>query len=240
MGNEAWDIIMDKVGDFKIAKGITSFVNPYSMLVLKSHRQIAESIDYWNVDGISLVNKINKYLQNNISRFSFDETSVAPLVFEYASRHNLKIAIIGTKEEYITNAILAIEEKHEVKISYYRNGYFDSEEEEFQTINKLINLKIDLVICGMGTPYQELFLIKLKKASFEGYMFTCGGYLHQISQKKEYYPDIFDRLNVRWIYRIISEPQLLKRYGISYPKFFFLFKKFAKIKYAKGKVKGPH
>ncbi|MEN2400550.1 WecB/TagA/CpsF family glycosyltransferase [Flavobacterium sp. MC2016-06] len=228
MEYKSWKIIIQKITNFEIKKGLTTFVNPYSMLLLKERNDIAEEIDHWYVDGISLVNKLNKYYKLKNNRFSFDDTSLAPIIFNHSRINNLSIAIIGTKEEYINKAVNAIEGKYNVKIAYARNGYFKDYEKE-DCINLLVKEKLDVVICGMGAPYQEIFLIDLKNAGWSGYGYTCGGYLHQIAKKKNYYPTFFDKLNIRWIYRIIDEPKLFQRYLIDYPDFFLKFHKFRKI-----------
>lgn len=226
MKNPSWKIIISKVDNFKMSKGITSFVNPFSMLVLEGNRAVAESVDYWYVDGISLVKTFVKYEQKNISRFSFDDTSIAPLVFDFAKINKKSIAIIGTKELIIQKAINTIEKKYAVNISYFRNGYFKNDIELKESIDTIYDKNIDIVICGMGTPNQEDFLIQLKKKGWDGYGFTCGGYLHQIATKDNYYPVFFDKLNIRWIYRIIDEPKLLKRYFYLYPFFFIKYFKY--------------
>lgn len=226
MKNPSWKIIISKTSNFKMIKGISSFVNPYSMLVLEGNETVAESVDYWYVDGISLVKTFVKYEQKNISRFSFDDTSIAPLVFDFAKINNKSIAIIGTKELIIQKAINTIEKKYAVNISYFRNGYFKNDMELKECIDTICDKNIDIVICGMGTPNQEDFLIQLKKKGWDGYGFTCGGYLHQIATKDNYYPVFFDKLNIRWIYRIIDEPKLLKRYFYLYPFFFIKYFKY--------------
>lgn len=195
------------------------------MLLLKDKENIVKGIDYWYIDGISLVNKINKSYKKSYNRYSFDETSVSPLVFSYARINNLRIAIIGTKEEYIRDSVVNIEKKHNIKVSYFRNGYFNTDNEREACFREIIAQKIDLLVCGMGTPWQEEFLISLKNTGWNGYGFTCGGYLHQTAQCENYYPWIFDKLNIRWVYRIIDEPKLFRRYLIDYPRFFILFKK---------------
>ncbi|POY34911.1 glycosyl transferase [Solitalea longa] len=218
-----WSKIISKTANFKLKKGVTSFINPFSMLLLINEHLIAEEVDQWCIDGISLVNKLNKTLKLKYTRYSFDETSLAPKIFQYAKENNLRIALIGTKEEYIAKAVNNIEQKHNVKIYFTRNGYFNSDYEKEKCYQKILDLKVDLVICGMGTPYQERFLIELKNKGWNGYGLTCGGYLHQMAKSQNYYPVFFDKLNIRWIYRIIDEPKLFKRYFIDYPKFFFRF-----------------
>jgi exopolysaccharide biosynthesis WecB/TagA/CpsF family protein len=226
MNNKTWDIIISKTDNFKMRKGISSFVNPYSMLVLEDKQLVAEAVDYWYVDGISLVKCFVKHEGKDISRFSFDDTSLAPVIFAFAKSNNKSIAVIGTKEIIIQKAVRVIENKFKINISYYRNGYFKNEIELQECFDTIFNKNIEIVICGMGTPYQEDFLIQLKKTGWDGYGFTCGGYLHQSAIKESYYPVFFDKLNIRWIYRIIDEPKLIKRYFYLYPVFFIRYLKY--------------
>jgi exopolysaccharide biosynthesis WecB/TagA/CpsF family protein len=224
--SESWETILDKITPFALRRGLTSFVNPYSMLILERHLDVARGIDYWHVDGISLVHLINKSLNKDITRHSFDETSLAPVVFKHARENNLSIAIIGTTDEAVSKAVHQIEKSHQIKVAYHRNGYFLNELETSQCISLISQMHIDIVICGMGTPYQENFLIKLKDSGWNGYGYSCGGYLHQTASKGDYYPPIYDKLNMRWIYRIIDEPKLISRYFLKYPVFFLKFKIF--------------
>jgi exopolysaccharide biosynthesis WecB/TagA/CpsF family protein len=226
MNNKSWDTIISKTSNFKMVKGISSFVNPYSMLVLEDNLIVAESVDYWYVDGISLVKSFVKYEGKDINRFSFDDSSIAPLIFEFARTTNKSLAVIGTKKSVIEKAVKVIEKKFKINISYWRNGYFENDFELQECIDTIYRNNIDIVICGMGTPHQENFLIQLKKTGWDGYGFTCGGYLHQIATKENYYPVFFDKLNIRWIYRIIDEPKLMKRYFYLYPIFFAKYIKY--------------
>jgi len=221
--NFAWEHLVTNVADFNMKEGVTSFINPYSMYLLKDKSNLVSRVDYWHIDGISLVHIINLIKRKKVSRYSFDETSIAPKIFKFAKEKKYKIAIIGTKPELINKAIHNIEKKYEIKIDYYRNGYFLNDDEVNGTIEKILNHNVKIVICGMGTPLQEAFLLKLKSKNWEGYGYTCGGYLHQTSQNISYYPSFFDKYNIRWAYRIYTEPKLLLRYFYLYPKFFILF-----------------
>src|SRR5690606_8230384 len=94
-----WKYIISKLQNFEIKRGITSFVNPYSMLILKNN-ELIEGVDYWYMDGISLVKTINRAYKKKFNRYSLDDTSLAPIVFDFAKKNDLKIGVVGTKEEY--------------------------------------------------------------------------------------------------------------------------------------------
>lgn len=233
----SWDNIINKLSAFSIAEGITSFVNPYSMLLLKNKPQVTAGVDHWYVDGISLVKLVQSVFKKPLERYSFDDTSAAPVIFSFVKEHNVPLAIIGTQKEFIADSVKTIEEKFGIRVTYYRHGFFANKEEIQQTIQEIIAKDIKVVVCGMGTPRQENFLLQLKDAGWKGYGYTCGGYLHQIAKKENYYPHFFDKYNIRWIYRIYDEPKLLKRYFIKYPQFLAAFTWYAiKKKFTKQKT----
>ncbi|NJO34267.1 MAG: hypothetical protein HC869_15170 [Rhodospirillales bacterium] len=67
---------------------------------------------------------------------------------------------------------------------------------------------------------QESFLLRLRQQGFNGVGFTCGGFLDQYSIGKQYYPTWIDRLELRWLYRLIMEPgRLWRRYFVEYQPF---------------------
>lgn len=76
----------------------------------------------------------------------------------------------------------------------------------------------------MGTPAQDIFLKELNEIGWDGIAFTCGGFIHQVaSGKLNYYPEIINKLNLRWLYRIYDEPKLFKRFFCYYPLSMLLF-----------------
>jgi len=225
----SWDYITEKLTNFTFEKGITSFVNPYSMLVLKDYFSVAKNIDNWHADGSLMVLLFNRFFNlNKINRYSFDDTSLAPVVFKKAKDAKMSIGIIATEQEIIEKSIPIIENKYQIKVDFWRNGFFKSEAEINETIEYIIKNNIEVVICGMGTPHQESFLIKLKNKGWNGYGYTCGGYIHQTAIKETYYPLFFDKYNLRWLYRMIKEPRVIPRYLFKYPQFIYLFYRYAR------------
>ncbi|MDR5733108.1 WecB/TagA/CpsF family glycosyltransferase [Caballeronia sp. LZ025] len=107
-----------------------------------------------------------------------------------------------------------------------RNGYFLCDLDRIDALRDVLDPKANVLICGMGSPYQERFLHELRKLGWRGTAYTCGGFLHQMAKKgARYYPAWIDRLQLRWAYRIYDEPTLFKRYFFGYPvAVFFVIK----------------
>ena len=81
--------------------------------------------------------------------------------------------------------------------------------------------KPDIIICGMGAPRQEELLVRLcRNGGWKGLGYTCGGYFDQLQERLNYYPLLIDKLNLRWLYRMIKEPRrLCRRYVIEYQQY---------------------
>ncbi|HDT2036589.1 TPA: WecB/TagA/CpsF family glycosyltransferase, partial [Klebsiella pneumoniae subsp. pneumoniae] len=160
-------------------------------------------------------------------RVSFDMTSLAPIVFSYAQKNHKKVAIIGSDSESNAKAINIILTKYpDLLLVKARHGYFKDETDRAHFIKQLSELEPDIIIVGMGTPAQDIFLQEMFMSKWTGVAFSCGGFLHQTAKNgSTYYPDFFNKYNLRWMYRMIDEPKLVSRYLFGYPKsiLFFLF-----------------
>ncbi|UAN64715.1 WecB/TagA/CpsF family glycosyltransferase [Serratia sp. JSRIV006] len=197
---------------------VYTFLNCYSYYVFRKNIDSFKSIDAIFCDGI-IFEKMMRSINIKASRVSFDMTSLAPIVFNYASEHNEKLVLIGS-EEGVAKSVKDILSENFVNLDIIdvRHGFFQSETERLAYIDYITKINPTFVIAGMGTPHQENFIVELKNAGWQGIGFTCGGFLHQTCKKGiNYYPKLINNLNLRWAYRIWDEPKLLKRYVLYYP-----------------------
>lgn len=198
----------------EINKGIYTFLNPVSYLSALDNKDLFSQFDGIFADGSILVSAIKIVYGKKITRRSFDMTSMAPLLFDYAENNGKSIYIVASRQGEIEKAVGIFKERYpKLYIIGYRNGYFSSEEEMDIEAKKIVDINPDFVIAGMGVIMQERFLIKVKKAGFKGIGFTCGGFIHQTAKNEiEYYPEWVDRMNIRFLYRMYKEPHTRKRY----------------------------
>lgn len=212
---------------FKEKGVIYSFLNPVSYLDALNYRDLFCKMDGLFADGSLLVAAINLLYGKQVTRRSFDMTSVAPQLFEYAQTNGKSIYIVASKQEQIEKAVAIYKERYpDVNIVGYRNGYFDNEDEKDKEAKHIVELNPDFLIVGMGAIAQEKFLLKVKEAGFMGIGFTCGGFIHQTASNMiDYYPAWIDRMNLRFLYRMYKEPHTRKRYvkaGSVFPVRFIL------------------
>lgn len=212
-------------------KGIYTFLNPVSYIEALKRKDLFSTFDGIFADGGLLVKAIKMLYGKSVKRRSFDMTSLAPVVFSFAAKNQKTVAIVATKQEMVEKAVKTLQGNYPgLNISYFRNGYFSSDAEMNAEARKIVGLHPDILIVGMGALMQEQFLLKVKKAGFQGVGFTCGGFIHQTSKNEiDYYPAWVDKTNLRFVYRMWKEPHTRKRYlkaGLLFPTRFILEKIF--------------
>lgn len=206
---------------------VYTYLNPVSYLTALENKKLFSQMDGIFADGGLLVKAIKLVYGKQVTRRSFDMTSMAPELFAYAAEHGKTVYIVASKQEQVEEAVEIFRERYpKVKFAGYRNGYFASEEEMAQEARQVTELNPDFLIVGMGALMQEKFLLKVKHAGYQGIGFTCGGFIHQTSKNEiDYYPAWVDKTNLRFAYRMWKEPHTRKRYlmaGLLFPAKFIV------------------
>lgn len=207
---------------FETKGKVYTYLNPVSYLTALDNKELFGKMDGIFADGGLLVKTIKMLYGKQVTRRSFDMTSMAPELFEYAEVHSKTVYIVASKHEQVGKAVEIFRERYpKVKFAGYRNGYFSSEREMDKEAKHICEVNPDFLIVGMGALMQEKFLLKVKSAGFKGVGFTCGGFIHQTSKNEiDYYPAWVDKTNLRFVYRMWKEPHTRKRYlmaGLLFP-----------------------
>jgi N-acetylglucosaminyldiphosphoundecaprenol N-acetyl-beta-D-mannosaminyltransferase len=170
-------------------------------------------------DGF-LICFIARIFGKKIGRFSFDMTSLAPVVFSEFSEK--RFAFVGSTKSNVEIFTEFVNDRFDITPCFISSGYFDRD--SIEICKKIIDSDANVVVVGLGTPLQEEFLLELISAGYQGAAFTCGGFITQTaSAGGDYYPKIFNKFNLRFLYRMIKEPHTVKRYLFQYPKGAVLF-----------------
>lgn len=199
---------------FETGARVYTFLNPVSYLSALAKKALFSRFDGIFADGSILVSAIKIVYGRTVTRRSFDMTSLAPALFRYAEDNGKSVYIVASRQEQVEAAVDVFISKYPgLTVAGYRNGYFESEEEQDWEAEHIVKSNPDFLIVGMGAIIQERFLLKVKDAGYKGIGFTCGGFIHQVSHNvADYYPRWVDRMNLRFAYRMYKEPHTRKRY----------------------------
>ena len=91
-----------------------------------------------------------------------------------------------------------------------RNGYFSPQEEE-EILEEINRARPDLLCVALGSPKQELFVLKYQKRLQVKAAIGVGGSLDVWSGELKRAPEFYRRHGLEWLYRLMQEPSRYKR-----------------------------
>ena len=175
-------------------------------------------------DGIGIV-KVAQMLHYSISE-RIAGIDIANKLLEYGHQQKKEVYLFGAKPEVIKDLVKVIREKYpNLNIAGTDNGYVNDKDAVFEKMKKL---QPDIILVALGIPVQEKLIYKHLKDFNKGIFVGVGGSFDVISGHKKRAPQIFINLKLEWLYRIITEPQRLKRFYESNVKFIFKIRRYRK------------
>lgn len=201
---------------------IVSFINPYAFKLRLVDQAYFNSLWHFDLilpDGIGVVKAFRWLNGVDIERQSFDATSLFHPVLRHLNLTKKSLCIVGGRPG---TAIYAQEKMRNLYPDVTYLGTLDGYRDFEETVGWVKKHNPNVVLVGMGSPIQESILLRLKLDGFLGVGFTCGGFLDQFVQSSQYYPAFIDQFDLRWLYRLVSEPKRLgRRYLVDYQTFTF-------------------
>ena len=193
---------------------IYTFLNPVSYLTALKEKNLFDKFDGIFADGFWLVSAILCLYGRKVTRRSFDMIGIAPILFNYAADKGKSIYFWGAEQNEIEKAVNIFKAHYpKMNVAGFRNGFFNSEEEIEEEVQRVVRLQPDYLIVSMGIRKQEEMLVRVHSAGYEGVGFTCGGFLRQTAKKNiDYYPAWINRWNLRFVYRMVKEKHTRSRY----------------------------
>jgi N-acetylglucosaminyldiphosphoundecaprenol N-acetyl-beta-D-mannosaminyltransferase len=200
-------------------------INAGKVVAMQNDKQLFESVvscDIINADGQSIVwaaRLLGKHIPERVTG-----SDLMPKLVKLASEKAYKCFFLGAKEEIVSKVTRIYREQYgEDIIVGYRNGYFNSEEEE-QVALQISKSNAQLLFVAITTPKKENFLYKYKEI-LQNINFTMGvgGTFDIISAYTKRAPLWMQNLGLEWFFRLIMEPRRMwKRYLVGNSIFIWL------------------
>jgi len=194
--------------------GVSLIVTPNSEIVVNAGKNpdlmsAIEQAEMVIPDGIGLVyaSKILKHpLEERVTGIDFLGKSL-----DYLSKNGKTVFLFGSKPGIAAKAAEKMEETYPgLKVVGTRNGYFKPEEEE-EILAEINNAAPDLLCVALGSPKQELFVLKYKDRLKTKAAIGVGGSLDVWSGELKRAPEFYRKHGLEWLYRFIQEPSRYKR-----------------------------
>jgi len=148
------------------------------------------------VPGVEFMDKMLKFC--NTTKKSIFILGGKPGVAEKAADHILK-------------------EYPHLKVKGIQDGYF-SEEDELKVIDKINDVRPDVLFVALGAPKQEKWIAKHKKILNVKVAMGVGGSVDIWAGTAKRAPKFFQEAGLEWFYRLVTNPSRIGRM-LSIPKF---------------------
>lgn len=170
---------------------------------------------YVCADGIGVV-KAAQLLGDPLPERVTGYDSMVQLL-EIGNEKRYKIFLLGAKNETLEKAIENIHATYpNVEIVGSQDGYFDwSSNNIAEKINKT---QPDLVFVALGVPRQEKWISENLDKFGHGVFIGVGGSFDVIAGTVKRAPMIWQKLNLEWLYRLLSQPSRFGRM-LALPRF---------------------
>lgn len=209
--------------------------NTEIVMAAKDDRDIRDIIndgDLVTPDGIGLIygSRIKKKpLKERVTGFD-----LSIKILEIANEKGYSLFLLGGKEGVAKAAGENIIKKYpNIKLVGYHHGYFkgshighNNHEEELSIIHRINEVKPDIIFAGLGFPKQEIWIDANKNRLKGKVIIGNGGTMDILSGNAKRAPEVFQKLGLEWLYRLIKEPSRIRRQMVI-PKFmlYILFSK---------------
>lgn len=216
--DEMLSIVVDKIN--KNQQYVIYTPNTEIIMMCQDDKEFLEYMNKSDAnvpDGIGLVyaSKIkNKPLKGKLAGFD-----LSIKLLELAQEKKLKLYIVGGKPGVADKAIENIKTKYpNIEIVGSHHGYFKgahlglkAHEEELIVIDEINKSKPHILFVGFGAKKQEQWIEANRQNVKANIIIGNGGTIDVLSGAVKRAPDIYVKLGLEWLYRLMKEPQRIKR-----------------------------
>ena len=209
-----YDEALARFRSFVEEEGVSLIVTPNSEIVVNAGKNEAlmdaiKQAEMVIPDGIGLVyasKLLGHPLQERVTGIDFLGKAL-----EYLAQTGKTAFLFGSKPGIAERAAEQMEKAYPgLKICGCRNGYFKEEEEE-EILREINEAAPDLLCVALGSPKQELFVLKYKDRLKAKAAIGVGGSLDVWAGDLKRAPEFYRKHGLEWLYRFIQEPSRYKR-----------------------------
>jgi N-acetylglucosaminyldiphosphoundecaprenol N-acetyl-beta-D-mannosaminyltransferase len=133
-----------------------------------------------------------------------------------AAERSYRVYCLGAAPEVLAGAIETFRRRHPgVAIAGSHHGYFPAEEEPAVAAD-IAAARPDIVFIAITSPRKEQFLARWSRGLDVPVWHGVGGSFDVAAGKVRRAPELWQRLGLEWLYRVLQEPgRLWKRYLVT-------------------------
>jgi N-acetylglucosaminyldiphosphoundecaprenol N-acetyl-beta-D-mannosaminyltransferase len=185
--------------------------NPEIVMYAHDHptyKKIIQSADMVVPDGYGIILAAKILSTPIMERVAGYDLMVRLL--ELGNENQLKIYLLGGREETNQKAVVNISRHYpNVKIVGSHHGFFDWEKNKITAEIKATSP--DIIFVALGFPKQEQWIARNLDQFSKGLFMGVGGSIDVLAGEVQRAPRIWQKMNLEWFYRLISQPSRWRR-----------------------------
>ncbi|MBU8905970.1 WecB/TagA/CpsF family glycosyltransferase [Desertibacillus haloalkaliphilus] len=211
--NTTMNEMIARLGDHleKEEKAFVVTANPEIVLAAhndQDYQKLLAKANYITADGIGVVKAAQLLGQPLPERVTGFDMFMALL--QLANEKSYKLYLLGAKPEVLEKTKQAVESQFpNVTIVGSHHGFFEWDEPTIE--NEIKETEPDLVFVALGFPRQEKWISERISSFNKGIFIGIGGSFDVLAGEVNRAPEIWQKLNVEWLYRLIQQPSRWKR-----------------------------
>lgn len=194
--------------DGQVIPGMAVAINPEKVLKAQTDPETQETLDQATIpfaDGIGVVKALKQKTGKKCIRIAGCELWLD--ILHHSANYQSKVVLIGAKPHVIERCNEILTSKN-INVIAYQDGYFNDEEVIFKLIKDTIP---DIVIVALGSPKQEKLIAKLRTINNTALYMGVGGSFDVLAGNVKRAPEIWQKMNLEWFYRLVKEPKRIFR-----------------------------
>lgn len=192
--------------------------NPEIVMQANENPQLMEYVQqatYVCADGIGVVKAASILGASLPGRVTGYDSMVALL--ERGNEKHYKIYLLGAQKSTLEKTVANIERDYPgVDIVGARDGFFDWNDPA--VAEEIVAAQPDFIFLALGVPRQEKWIAEHIDLFDHGVFVGVGGSFDVIAGTVERAPEIWQKLNLEWLYRLLKQPSRWKRM-LALPRF---------------------
>ncbi len=222
----------ERVNSFLNSNKINTIYTPNTEIVMEARKddslkKILNSGGLVIPDGIGLIyaSKIKKKaLPERVTGFD-----LSMKILNMANDKGCSLFLVGGKPGIADMAVKNIKKQYpNINIVGSHHGYFKGthlgykeHEEETKVLNKIKESNPDIIFVGFGAPKSEKWIHENKDKLNCKVIIGNGGTIDILAGTVKRAPEVYQKLGLEWLYRLIKDPKRIKR-QIALPLFMLI------------------
>lgn len=185
------------------------YLNPYTLSHHRAGHFAMGGDDHVVIDGGTTARLVSALTGRPCESLSFDYGGVAVDALDRLSGTGARLALIGGTADEASRVATFLQDRHPgIEVVLARSGY-DTDTRDLT--RNVVRARPDVLLLSMGSPRQEALALALKaRLEHPTAILTCGAFVHQTA-RHPYYPALYTRRNLRWLYRAMTTPHIAPR-----------------------------